>query len=368
MTLSATVTDRVLKIQSFDGSNSRVYPLAGVYAAYENFAEGPVCRLVLQIENSRTVLIEVADDPESPSYGNSIFGSTTASGAMAAAENALGSPVGGSSDDAAAATTQGVDQSNLIQSIATDVTGIPGGLEAIQDIKAATDSIDESVRDGIEGSPLVAQILGTTVDILAAIPEAVADFPGVPIPGESIASGDVGGSAGPSGPPGSGLFGWLSTIAAYLRRLPPPTAEGNVPVDVGGDIDAKLTDIDDRLLLTETRSYRRYTEKAFSSASANNAAAVVSLPAQGPTGVIVIDEIIACYASAPVQGQLSVTGIQTLGSAPVMNAAHQMPIVAAGPAPLTVRMRGAANQPVSISLAAGGSGVVAVLWVGWHVE
>jgi hypothetical protein len=321
--LAELTAEGSIKISSDDGSSIVVYSAAGVYALYENFDASPTCKLMLNLPSRTVELISLRDSP-GDGYGNSIFGATTAQAAIDAAALILGGVGGG------------------------------GGPDPDPD------------------------------------PPPPPVLPGRPIPGETIAIGSSGGSSG-SEPPGTDLYGWLSTLAAYSRSLLdriPQLIGDRIPVNTGldrgsGVIDEgtlrittatddpaldKLTDIDDRLLLTETRSYRRYAEKAFSSASANNAAAVISLPAQGPSGVIVIDEIIACYASAPVQGQVSVTGIQTLGSAPVMNAAHQMPIVAAGPAPLTVRMRGAVNQPVSISLAAGGSGVVAVLWVGWHVE
>jgi len=314
------------------GTTGQIYSKSSITSLLENFAGSSGARFALMatIGDRTFEIIAVADNPATPGYGNVIFGATTALTAQEETAVILGSGNGGGGVES---TADGIDQSTEILAI-----GITLGQQLVQaELLNASITGPLNVVDSINSAQAIESIETEITSLSAKIPNLIDDR--IPV--------DVGLDRG------SGVID-----------------EGTLRITTATDDPAldKLISIDDRLLLTETRSYRRYAETAYSSASANNAAAVISLPAQGPTGVIVIDEIIACYASVPVQGQLSVTGIQTLGSAPVMNAAHQMPIVAAGPAPLTVRMRGAVNQPVSISLAAGGSGVVAVLWVGWHVE
>jgi hypothetical protein len=128
----------------------------------------------------------------------------------------------------------GIDASTDIGTIIT----------ALNAIKGSTDLID--VAAGINNSADINAIIASlntlaTNSITPAsgrLPVAIADLPGTEITGESIATG------------GSGLFGWLSSIAAYSRQILariPELVSGRIPVDVEASVNTALTDILSRL-------------------------------------------------------------------------------------------------------------------------
>jgi hypothetical protein len=126
----------------------------------------------------------------------------------------------------------GIDASTDIGTIIT----------ALNAIKGSTDLID--VAGGINNSADINAIIASlntlaTNSITPAsgrLPVAVADLPGTGITGEQIATG------------GAGLFGWLSSIAAYSRQILdriPALVSGRIPV--AAQTRAALTPVSYRL-------------------------------------------------------------------------------------------------------------------------
>jgi hypothetical protein len=132
----------------------------------------------------------------------------------------------------------GIDASTDIGTIIT----------ALNAIKGSTDLID--VAGGINNSADINAIIASlntlaTNSITPAsgrLPVAIADLPGTGITGESIATG------------GSGLFGWLSSIAGYSRQILdriPALVSGRIPVDVEASINTDLTTIISKLSIAK---------------------------------------------------------------------------------------------------------------------
>jgi hypothetical protein len=163
-----------------------------------------------------------------------------------------------------------------------DASGDIGAIiNALNAIKGSTDLID--VAGGINSSTDINAIIAD-LDTLAAnsitpvsgrLPVAIADLPGTGITGESIGTG------------GAGLFGWLSSIAAYSRQILgriPTLVSGRIPVDVeAGRAMAPATGWD--MGLSDSQWQRRFYRLMFPGGLGRSTITTAAIGAYTLTGI-----------------------------------------------------------------------------------
>jgi hypothetical protein len=139
-----------------------------------------------------------------------------------------------SSGDVSAGIDASTDIGAIINALnaikgSTDLIDVAGGITSSYEINAITASLNTLAENSITPAN-------------GRLPVAIADIPGTGITGESIATG------------GSGLFGWLSSIASYSRQILdriPALVSGRIPVDVEASINTDLTTIISKLSIAK---------------------------------------------------------------------------------------------------------------------